>query len=129
LPEGTGRWKRPLSLEGLERGGIYRMFVHGDDTRWDRMLLLQDLAKKLLWCRNVPRRTQHEVNGMTLGIDRTVQIRPLLLNLDRGLVDAVRVVRRFQPWPAALLEFGGIAEIPADSAENDLGFTMVPLEE
>ena len=83
---------------------------------------------------------------------------PLLFDLDIGLVDAEGIVRRFQPRPAPLLQFGGIAldptkdrgmidghtavvqqffdiaiaqgiaEILADGTENDLGFKMARLE-
>ena len=39
---------------------------------------------------------QHEVDGVPLGIDGTVQVAPLLLDLDLGLTDAVGVVCRVQ---------------------------------
>jgi hypothetical protein len=91
-----------------------------------------------------------------LGINRSVavQVRPLHFNRDRGLIDAVGVVGRFQWRPAALDQLGsipfdpmkdrgvidlhatvpqsffdltiaqGIPQIPSHRTEDDVGFKV-----
>ena len=125
LPEGTGWRERSLLLEGLERGGICRVFTHRDDTRRDCMARPKGLAKKLLCSLGVPRCTQHEVNRIALGIDRTVQVISLLLDLNVCLIDTVRVVRRVQPRPASFLQFGRIALDPTKDRRVIDGHTAV----
>jgi hypothetical protein len=52
---------------------------------------------------------------MSLGIDSSVEVRPLLLDFDVGLIDPVRIIRRCEIWPAAFVELRRIA---LDSAEH-----------
>jgi hypothetical protein len=92
------------------------------------MIRLKGLAEKLLSGPGVPRGTQHEINGVPLGIDSTIRGVPLLLDLDIGLIDAVGVVRLFQQWPAAPLQFRGIALDPTKHGRIIDGDAAFPQE-
>ncbi len=59
-------------------------------------------------------RTQQKVDSMALGIDRPIEIIPLLLDFDVGLIDPVRIIRRCEIWPAAFVELRRIALDPAE---------------
>jgi hypothetical protein len=122
------------------------------------MVRLKGLAEKLRGGLGILCSTQHELDGVPLGIDRTVQVVPLLLDLDIGLIHAVGVIGRFELWPAAFVELRSIpldpmkyrrminrdpafpqeffhvaraqriAEIPPHGAEDDVGLKVAPFE-
>lgn len=89
LSESAGFWDGPLLLKNLERWGVRRIVFDGDDTREGHMARAQDFTEKPRCGLAVSSYAQHEVDGVPLGIDGTVQVAPLLLNLDVGFIDAV----------------------------------------
>ncbi len=103
-------------------------------------------------------RGEQKFQGASLRIHSTIEIRPHLLHFDVGLIDAPRVIRRFEMGSAALLSFWGvvlhptvdrgvidiqaplehhllqvsiaerIAQVPVDTQQNNLSFKMTPFE-
>jgi hypothetical protein len=51
---------------------------------------------------------------MSLGINSPVEIIPLLLDLDVGLIDPVRIVSGCEIWPAAFIKLRCVALDPAE---------------
>lgn len=76
-------------LEGGEGQWVCGLLVDGDDTRWGRMARPKSRAEKPLGSLGVPSGTPPEVDGVTLGIDGTVQVIPPLLALDLRRIDTV----------------------------------------
>jgi len=61
--------------------GGRRIVIDGDNTREGHMTRAQDFTEKPLCGLGVPPDAQHAVDGVTLGMDGTVQVAPWLLNL------------------------------------------------
>src|SRR5580698_7823290 len=61
---------------------------------------------------DVPFGAQQEIDGLSLFVDRTVEIGPAALDLHIGLIDAPRSSRRASEAVPTFLEFGGIALDP-----------------
>jgi hypothetical protein len=63
----------------------------------------------------ISRRAQKEIERITLRIDRSVQIHPLLFDLDGGLVNPARESAvGFRMGTAAFLQFGSILLNPTE---------------
>ena len=106
----------------------------------------------------IARGTQEKLERVPKGIDRPVQVRPCSFDLDGGFIDAPGICGGFEVWPAAFLQFRGVAlhpavdrgvvnlqpafehhflqitvaervaQVPPDTQQNDLGFEMTPFE-
>src|SRR5688572_18194517 len=50
------------------------------------------LPEKVLRSQCIAGSTEHEINGVPVRIDRPIEIMPLLVDLNRGLIDAVRIL-------------------------------------
>jgi hypothetical protein len=159
LPEPAAFEQWPRLLEGLERRGLRRVLLHGDDTRWDRRACPKGLAEKPLGGLGVSRRTQQQVEGMALGIDGPVEVVPRLLKLDVCCIDPVRVIGGLEMGAAAFVQFGriwldptkdgsmvnvqpplqhdcfqiaiteGVAQLSADAEHTDFAFEMAPFQQ
>jgi site-specific DNA recombinase len=158
LPQRTGVGEVACLLEGFEGWGIRRVLINRDDPWGGCMLGLEGLTEKALGGLGIAGRTQQKVESMALRIDRPVEVIPLFLNFDVGLIDAVRISRRCEIGPAAFVKLGrvaldpaehrrvidveaalqqeffhvtvaqGIPEIPSHPTDNDLGSKVAPFE-
>jgi hypothetical protein len=52
--------------------------------------------------------TEQKFQSISLRIYSTIEIRPHLLHFEVGLIDAPRVIRRFEMGRASLLSFWGV---------------------
>ena len=110
----------PLLLECLEGGWIGRVLIDGDDAWGGRMFGSEGLAEETLGSFGIVRLTEQKVDGLAGGIDGSIEIIPLLLDLDVRLIDAIGVVRLGAMGPTALVEFGRLAlHPPKDSGMVD----------
>jgi hypothetical protein len=120
---------------------------------------LQGFTEKAFGGLGIPRRAQEKLERVSVGIDRSVEIRPGFSDFYIGLIDAPGVRGGFEVWPASFLQFrcialdptvdGGVIDvqtplqhhflqiavtervpqIPADAQQNDVGFEMTPFEQ
>jgi len=74
---------------------------------------IQHLPKKLFGSVGITGGTQPEVQRGPRRIDGAVERIPALLDLDRGLIDPVRIGSRPQIWPASRIQLRRVALDPA----------------
>ena len=114
--------------------------------------------EKALGCLSISCGTKKKFQGVSLGIDGAIQIHPRLFHFHIRLIDAPRVVRRFEMRSASFLQFRcvvldpaidrrvidmqsslchhllqisvakRIPEVPAYTEQNNLGLKVTPFE-
>ena len=119
----------------------------------------ESLPEEALGGRGIPPGTEQKVDGLASGIDGSVEIIPLLLDLDVRLIDAIGVVRLGEMRTTPLVELRrvalhsakhrcvidgdptllhqffditvaqGIAEIPPHTADDDFTGKVTPFED
>jgi hypothetical protein len=102
-------------LEGLEGWGIGGVLIDCDDPWGGRMLCPEGLAEKALGGLGIAGCTQQKVDGMAIRIDSPVEVIPLLLDFDVGLIDPVRIISSCEIWPAAFVDLGRVALDPRNT--------------
>ena len=112
LPERTDWWELPLLLQCLESRRISRVLINDDDTWGGRMCGAEGLAEETLGGCGIARLTEQKVNGLTRGIDGSIEVIPLLLDLDVRLIDAIGVVRLGEMGTTPLVELRRVALHP-----------------
>src|SRR5258706_8231905 len=150
--------QQPLRFPLFERFWIGRVFINRDDARCAGMRRSKRFREETFGCLSVSGRTEQKFQGISLRIHSTIEVHPHLFHFDVRLIDAPRVVRRFEMGSASLLQFwcvalhpavdGGvidmqsplkhhllqisvaerIPEVPADTQQNNLGLKVTPFE-
>jgi hypothetical protein len=148
----------PSVLSSLPRFGIGRVFINRNDSRSAGMRRSKRFQEKALGCLSISCGTKKKFQGVSLGIDGAIQIHPRLFHFHIGLIDAPRVVRRFEMRSASFLQFRcvvldpaidrrvidmqsslchhllqisvakRIPEVPAYTEQNNLGLKVTPFE-
>src|SRR5271165_1584433 len=147
-----------LSFELHYRRRITGVLVGVDDPRRRMVLSAQSLGEKALGRRCIAFSREKEVDRRTGRVDSPVQIDPLALNPDVGLIHLPTVVGRSEPRSQSALNFWGVTvhpppdgdvvdrksalgkeflhvavgqrelQIPANRQQDDLRFELPPLE-
>ena len=73
----------------------------------------QDFAEEALGCSSASGLVQKEIECLAGGIDSSIQIHPLSLDLHIGFINAPRIVGLLQIRSAAFIYFWGITLNPA----------------
>ena len=84
LPQLTTFREDSGCFEFLEGFGISRVFINVDDPWFTCMRGGKRFQQEVFSGLRISRRAQKEIERMTLRIDRSVQIHPLLFDLDVG---------------------------------------------
>ena len=87
--------------------------VFGTD-RGPGHVCLEHLAEEALSHVRITLWTQHNIKCLTLEIHDLVEIVPLLLDLDIGLINAIGIVGDVQVWLTLLVEFWSVVLDPAE---------------
>ena len=148
-----------LGFEPHDGRWITGVLVGVDDPRRRMVLSAQGLGEKALSRGCVAFSRQKEVDRRTGGIDGPVQIHPLALNPDVGLIHPPTVVGRSEPRSQSALNFWGVtlhpppdgdvidrksaldkeffhvavgqreAQVPANRKQDDFRFKLAPLKQ
>src|SRR5271166_4788364 len=147
-----------LSFELRYRWRITCVLVGVDDPRRPIVLSAQRFGEEAFGRRCIAFSREKEVDRRTGRVDSPVQIDPLALNPDVGLIHPPAIVGRSEPCSQSALNFWGVtldppldgdvvdqksalrkeflhiavgkreAQVPADRKQDDLRFKLAPLE-
>ena len=113
LPEFTLGWKGARFLQLSQSFWVGWVFVHRNHAGRDGVRRPERFGEKALGGLGIAGRTEEKLQGVSVRIDRALQIHPGSFHLDLRFVDAPGVGRGLQMRSAASVQFGSQALNPA----------------
>ncbi len=109
LPQFSMFRKISFCFELIKCFGVGGVFVHIDHTGLAGMRSSKCLEQELLGRVCISCWAQKEIERVSFRINGSIQIHPLLFDLNVRLIDSPRVIGGIEVGPAAFLQFGSVA--------------------